>query len=279
MSILDYFKPVSTWTAEKIRQFMKEKNPGDYNLADVRQPKEYEKGHLPGAKLIPLGELKDRLFEVDPDKPTIVYWAAGVRSRAAAAVLSGAGLKNVYSVEGGINAWEGLRAEGLPDSGMAYFADATRPEELMTLAWYLEKGSQTFYSGLSQRVSDSVATDLFKELAVAEEHHQASLSRLYQDVKGPPSASGFPESIIPSPDKGELMEGGMRVSEALEWARGREIKDILDLSMSLEANAYDLHLRMKARIEDPRGKEVFARLSREERGHLDRLSSLLEQKT
>jgi len=73
VSILDYFKPVSTWTAEKIRQFMKEKNPGDYNLADVRQPKEYEKGHLPGAKLIPLGELKDRLFEVDPDKPTIVY--------------------------------------------------------------------------------------------------------------------------------------------------------------------------------------------------------------
>ena len=73
MSILDYFKPVSTWPAEKIRQFMKEKNPDQYNLVDVRQPKEYERGHLPGAKLIPLGELKDRLSEVDPNKPTIVY--------------------------------------------------------------------------------------------------------------------------------------------------------------------------------------------------------------
>jgi sulfur-carrier protein adenylyltransferase/sulfurtransferase len=73
VSILDYFKPVSTWTAEKIRLFMKEKNPGEYNLVDVRHPKEYEGGHLPGAKLIPLGELKDRLSEVDPDKPTIVY--------------------------------------------------------------------------------------------------------------------------------------------------------------------------------------------------------------
>ena len=73
MSILDYFKPVSTWPAEKIRQFMKEKNPDEYNLIDVRQPKEYERGHLPGAKLIPVGELKDRLSEIDPDKPTIVY--------------------------------------------------------------------------------------------------------------------------------------------------------------------------------------------------------------
>ncbi len=73
MSILDYFKPVSTWSAEKIRQFMKERNPEDYNLVDVRTPKEYERGHLPGARLIPVGELSDRLSELDPSKPTIVY--------------------------------------------------------------------------------------------------------------------------------------------------------------------------------------------------------------
>jgi len=73
VSVLDYFKPVSTWPAEKIRQFMREKNPDEYNLVDVRQPKEYERGHLPGAKLIPVGELKDRLSELDPNKPTIVY--------------------------------------------------------------------------------------------------------------------------------------------------------------------------------------------------------------
>jgi len=42
-------------------------------LLDVRQPKEYRKGHLPGAKLIPLPELGDRIHEVDRSKPTIVY--------------------------------------------------------------------------------------------------------------------------------------------------------------------------------------------------------------
>jgi sulfur-carrier protein adenylyltransferase/sulfurtransferase len=73
MSILNYFKPVPTWPAEKIRLFLKEQNLEDYNLVDVRTPKEYEQGHLPGAQLIPMGELTDRLPELDPKRTTIVY--------------------------------------------------------------------------------------------------------------------------------------------------------------------------------------------------------------
>ena len=73
MSILDYFKPVSTWPAEKVRQFLKENDPDQYNLVDVRTPKEYETGHLPGARLIPVGDLADRLSELDPRKTTIAY--------------------------------------------------------------------------------------------------------------------------------------------------------------------------------------------------------------
>jgi sulfur-carrier protein adenylyltransferase/sulfurtransferase len=73
MSILDYFKPVATWSTEKIRGFLEGKKLEEYNLVDVRTPKEYEKGHLPGARLIPVGELANRLSEIDPKKPTIVY--------------------------------------------------------------------------------------------------------------------------------------------------------------------------------------------------------------
>jgi rhodanese-related sulfurtransferase len=40
---------------------------------DVRQPKEYAARHLPGAKLLPLGELDDRLDELSRDKPTVIY--------------------------------------------------------------------------------------------------------------------------------------------------------------------------------------------------------------
>ncbi len=73
MSILDYFKPVSTWSPEKVRQFLKEKNPEEFNLVDVRTLKEYEGGHLPGARLIPVAEVANRLSELHPNKPTLVY--------------------------------------------------------------------------------------------------------------------------------------------------------------------------------------------------------------
>ena len=73
MSVLDYFKPVSTWSAEQIREFLNQKSSGEYNLVDVRQPEEYKQGHLPGAQLIPIGELPKRLAELDPNKPTVVY--------------------------------------------------------------------------------------------------------------------------------------------------------------------------------------------------------------
>lgn len=73
MGIRDYFRPVETMTAEEIREFLDKHKPGDYNLIDVRQPGEYRQQHLPGARLIPLAELPDRLSELDPAKPTITY--------------------------------------------------------------------------------------------------------------------------------------------------------------------------------------------------------------
>ena len=73
MGNLNYFKPVSTWLPEKVRLFLKEKNSGEYNLVDVRTPEEYKQGHLPGARLIPVGGLADRLSELDPEKTTVVY--------------------------------------------------------------------------------------------------------------------------------------------------------------------------------------------------------------
>ena len=42
-------------------------------LLDVREPAEYERGHLPGARLIPLGQLADRARELDPSARTVAY--------------------------------------------------------------------------------------------------------------------------------------------------------------------------------------------------------------
>ena len=73
MGLTNYFKTVDTMSADKARELLKKHRPEDYNLVDVRQPEEYEGDHLPGAQLIPLADLSDRLGELDPKKPTIAY--------------------------------------------------------------------------------------------------------------------------------------------------------------------------------------------------------------
>ena len=73
MGLFDDFKPVSSWTVEEVRTVLRERSAGSCNLVDVRQPGEYESGHLPGARLIPIAELGDRLGELDRSKPTITY--------------------------------------------------------------------------------------------------------------------------------------------------------------------------------------------------------------
>ena len=73
MGITDYFKPVKSMTAEEVKEFLKNKDLDEYNLVDVRQPKEYERGHIPGARLIPMGEFRDHIKELDQNKPTITY--------------------------------------------------------------------------------------------------------------------------------------------------------------------------------------------------------------
>ena len=68
-----FFTPVKSVTADEAKKFLSETPLSDINILDVRQPGEYEREHIPGAKLIPIGDLGDRINEIDPGKPTLVY--------------------------------------------------------------------------------------------------------------------------------------------------------------------------------------------------------------
>ena len=180
-------------------------------------------------------------------------------------------------MEGGINGWKGFRAEGAPQSGMAYFSSAAMPEELMALAWYLEDGAYKFYSEMVKTLEDREAKAVFDELAAAEERHKTSLLKLYSELTGGTSEQEFPRSVI-SPESEDVMEGGMSVTEALRWTKGKELTKILELSLSLEANSFDLYIKMERQMKDQRSARAFQLLSKEEKLHLQRLSSLLEKR-
>lgn len=74
-------------------------------LLDVREPWEAELASIPGSTLIPLGELGDRVAELDSAASVVVYCHSGVRSQYAAQQLSGAGFERVRNLTGGIDAW------------------------------------------------------------------------------------------------------------------------------------------------------------------------------
>ncbi len=80
-------------------------------LLDVREPSEWASFHVPGATLIPLGQLPARLSEVPKGKDVVVMCRTGVRSAQGRDILLKAGYPRVTSLAGGLTAW---RAQGLP---------------------------------------------------------------------------------------------------------------------------------------------------------------------
>ena len=86
---------------------------GDTLLIDVRDPDEWEEGHIPGAKNFSRGTVELEIEEAAPDlsTPIITHCGGGGRSALAAESLQRMGYKNVKSLAGGFKAW---KAAGLP---------------------------------------------------------------------------------------------------------------------------------------------------------------------
>jgi sulfur dioxygenase len=90
------------WVQEHLR---------DLRVIDVREPAEYTGalGHIPGAELIPLGELASRVGQIPTDLPLITVCRAGGRSAQATVILRKAGVERVANLAGGMLRWRALR--------------------------------------------------------------------------------------------------------------------------------------------------------------------------
>lgn len=91
-------------TAEALRLI----NDQEALILDVRDGGEYKEGHIPQARHIPLGALRDRLGELTKakDKPIVVYCRNGATSQAACAQIKKSGITDVYNLSGGLSAWQ-----------------------------------------------------------------------------------------------------------------------------------------------------------------------------
>ena len=104
-SIYSYFS-----TKKMVKTLSKEEFKAGYRkaqLIDVREPNEFDGGHILGARNIPSTQLKMRMKELRKDKPVYLYCQSGMRSTRAAQMLYKNGYRDIYQLDGGFKKWTG----------------------------------------------------------------------------------------------------------------------------------------------------------------------------
>ncbi len=266
------FTPVNKLDVAAARAFMDQRSAGDFELLDVRQPKEYKQSHIPGSRLIPLGELPARLGELDRRKPVIAYCAVGGRSKAAAQFLAGQGFSEVYNLAGGIKAWDGGQVGGESEAGLDLLPTEAEFGDALQLAFAMEEGLQRFYQHLEAAAATDELRHIFARLAGFEERHMARLASLFREREGHELLD-----LAVTPAAG-IMEGGGRIADQIAAASGHvdQLPAVLDFAMALETQAYDLYGRLSLQSKNQNVKSLFISLMDEERTHLGLLARELE---
>jgi hydroxyacylglutathione hydrolase len=96
---------------DQLDELLKNNNGSKPVVIDVREPWEFQQGHIPGAILMPLGSLSSQVDQLDHQHPVAVVCATGNRSVSAAALLGQKKFEKIYNVLGGTMAW---MQQGLP---------------------------------------------------------------------------------------------------------------------------------------------------------------------
>jgi rhodanese-related sulfurtransferase/rubrerythrin len=270
-----FFTPAKSMEAGQARSYMQNHPEGTFTLLDVRQPGEFEQSRIPGAKLIPLPELPNRISELDPRKPTLTYCAVGGRSRAAAQYLSGQGFEEVYNLKGGIAAWQGGKASGPAEMGMGYLTGDESTKEVLALAYGMEQGLAEFYTSVARKTENKEIQKVLTKLIGIEEKHKEKLYNLYLSLDPETGTRDKLESQALS----GVMEGGFTTEEFLE--QNLSLLDtpnhLLSLAMMLETQAFDLYMRYSQKAKDQQSRKVLQEIGEEEKAHIASLGRLLDQ--
>jgi rhodanese-related sulfurtransferase/rubrerythrin len=269
-----FLTPVASLNFEQCKTYLDGISAGDVTILDVRQPTEYQEGHIPGAKLIPLPQLGERITELDPKKTTIVYCAVGGRSRVAAQMLAGKGFGQVFNLTGGIRAWNDQTALGSEDMGLMLFNGQESVAQCLAIAYALEGGLREFYESMTARVTNSEARNLFTKLASIEVKHQDRLYTEYTKLKDTTiDKETFQNKVVD-----QMAEGGLTTKEYSQlynpdW---ESVLDIASTAMAIEAQALDLYLRASRRSQNQEVQNVLKQIANEETSHMAQLGKLIE---
>ena len=189
-------------------------------------------------------------------------------------MLAGQGFTEVYNLTGGIKAWQGQKAAGPAEVGMARIGGRETPAEIIVLAYGMEEGLKSFYALMAARSDAKEVSGLFDKLAGIEVRHQEKLFELYRDY----AEAGIDKQALEQEIVVAAMEGGLTTEEFLASHQAvlETKEEVVGLAMELETQALDLYLRYSSALEDDKTKEVLFQLAEEEKAHLRSLGTLMK---
>jgi rhodanese-related sulfurtransferase/rubrerythrin len=268
---------IKSLTPGEMRAIMDQDKVGEYLILDVRQPQEYQSGHIPGATLVPLGELEARQEELDRNKKIITYCRSGHRSMAAAIALCGLGFKGVQHLDGGILNWTYETIAGIPEARPWLITKKADVRDILVLAMKLEKGSHDFYTVASNKTSLTEVKDMFQMLADAEYGHMQKLYECAINLLG--EGALLPLDKLQRELRVEHMEGGIEISSILAGVDGKVTNEMeaLEIALEKEYMSYDFYKRASALVENPEAKALLHELALDERKHAGKLLEQLEE--
>ena len=225
--------------------------------------------HIPGARLIPLPGLKDGRSQLDSQKPVVVYCAVGGRSLAAAQLLAGLGFKEVYNLQGGIKAWQGLKASGPKALNLDLVRGDETPSAMIALAYGMEMGLGIAYLNMIERSDDPEVQSLLAKLADIETLHKKRLLEILAGIDSAISDTDAYEADLRS----SILEGGFGLDDFMKENESffGSVQGVLDLAL-------DLYLRFAEISTDERTQNVLFSIADEEKAHLSSLGDLMDKK-
>jgi sulfur-carrier protein adenylyltransferase/sulfurtransferase len=275
-------------TAEELRRFVRTQHEKDFELIDVRQPEEYRRGHIPGARLLPVSQLVQSLDRLPADKTLVFYCHAGGRSMAAAVMADeqAAGRSTILNLNGGMLAWDGARLADVP---RVRLFDGGAGAQAFETAMAMEKGAQLFYESLAADLTGQPGGEVFARLAKAETAHARTVYGFWQKRQDDLA----PFEALFARHNGEILEGGMSLKDVLQKAAGQpeagqpeagqpeagqaedRLLRLIETALQIEYAAYDLYRTMAARDGDEALRETFYALAQAEKSHMQALIAVL----
>ncbi|MBW2072847.1 MAG: sulfurtransferase [Deltaproteobacteria bacterium] len=263
-------------SAGELKKYIETKKEGDYLIIDVRQPWEYEDGHIAGARLMPLMDLESNIFDLPPDQDIVFYCRSGSRSRAAATLAGELELssKNLYSLEGGILAWQD---RVVPDMPKIQLLDKSRPlTELLFTSMDLEKGAYRFYRHILRKFSSESFSEAIQHLANAETAH----ARVIYNILAQAGKEMQPfEELFASLD-GEILEGGATLAEVLntlEAVAEDQCLRLLEMALDIEYSAFDLYRTVAEEVDNRETRAAFLKIAQAEKEHMRSIARALAE--